>query len=245
MVHGVYEESYLGTPQGGNISPLCSNVVLNELDWELERRGLKFVRYADDCIILVKSEKAANRVMQSVTRYLNDVLRLKVNQHKSKVARPNDIKFLGFSFYCVFKEKQYKPKVHSKSVQRLKAKLKELTTRGWGVSNAYKVQKVNEVIRGWTNYFKIGSMLTIAREIDTMLRYRIRMCIWKHWKKPKTRAKRLMQLGVSEKNARAAACSLGYARICRTETLCFAMSNKRLEKFGLLSMEQYYKKATC
>lgn len=245
MSQGGFEESYLGMPQGGNISPLCSNVLLNEFDWELERRKLKFVRYADDCIILVKSEKAAQRVMASVTRYLKNELKLKVNKSKSKIARPTEIKFLGYSFYCLFKEKKYKPRVHESSWKKAMTKLKRLTTRSWGVDNKYKIKKINEVIRGWTNYFKLATMQTISKKIDSMVRYRLRMCIWKHWKKPKTRKKRLIQLGVSERNAQAAASSLGYARVCRTETLCYAISNKRLESFGLLSMEKYYKSIAC
>lgn len=242
---GEYEESFLGMPQGGNLSPLCSNVVLNELDWELERRNLKFVRYADDCIIMVKSEKAATRVMQSITRYLKDKLKLKVNSSKSKIARPHEIKFLGYSFYCQFKQKKYRPRVHPKSAEKLIKKVKKLTTRSWGVDNKYKIKKINELIRGWTNYFKLGAMLTLSKKIDTVVRYRLRMCIWKHWKNPKTRIKRLIQLGVSEKNARKAASSLGYARVCKSETLCYAISNAKLEKFGLLSMEKYYLTVAC
>ena len=214
--------------------------MLNELDWELDRRGLRFVRYADDCMILVKSKKAAERVLQSVTRFLSERLRLKVNTAKSKIARPQEVKYLGFGFYCDFKAKKFKPRVHPKSVQKLYEKLRKFTTRSWGVSNEYKVQKINEVIRGWTNYFKIGAMLSVARKTDRMIRYRLRMCIWKHWKNPSTRFKRLVQLGVNAKNARQAASNIAYARICRSEPICFAISNKRLEKFGLLSMEKYY-----
>jgi len=240
MVKNEVEPTELGTVQGGNISPILANVMLNELDWELDRRGLRFVRYADDCMILVKSKKAAERVLQSVTRFLSERLRLKVNTAKSKIARPQEVKYLGFGFYCDFKAKKFKPRVHPKSVQKLYEKLRKFTTRSWGVSNEYKVQKINEVIRGWTNYFKIGAMLSVARKTDRMIRYRLRMCIWKHWKNPSTRFKRLVQLGVNAKNARQAASNIAYARICRSEPICFAISNKRLEKFGLLSMEKYY-----
>lgn len=245
MIREEVEPTEIGTVQGGNISPLLANVMLNEFDWELDRRGLKFVRYADDCMILVKSKKAAERVLQTVTNFLSQRLRLKVNTSKSKIARPQEVKFLGFGYYCVFKEKKFRPRVHPKSAQRVLEKVKTLTKRSWGVSNDYKVTKLNEVIRGWTNYFKIGAMITIARKVDKTIRYRMRMCIWKHWKNPKSRFKRLVQLGINETNARKAAGNLAYARICRSEPICFAISNSRLEKFGLLSMEKYFLEQTC
>ena len=245
MVGNDLEPTELGTVQGGNISPLLANVMLNEFDWELEKRGLKFVRYADDSVILVKSKKAAERVLRSITRFLSEKLRLKVNTSKSRIVRPQDAKFLGFSFFCNFAKKRYTPRVHPSSSAKLYRKLKDLTKRSWGVSNAYKISKLNEVIRGWTNYFKIGAMLSVARKADTIVRYRMRMCIWKHWKNPKTRYKNLVHLGVSEKNARRAASNLAYARICRSEPICFAISNERLEKFGLLSMEMYFREQSC
>ena len=245
MIGQETEPTTLGTVQGGNISPLLANVVLNEFDWELERRGLKFVRYADDCMIMVKSQKAASRVLRSVTKYLSLKLHLKVNASKTKIARPQEVKYLGFGFYCVFKDKKFRPRVHQVSTKKLMERIKTLTRRNWGVGNDFKIEKLNEVIRGWTNYFKIGAMLTIARKADRTIRYRLRMCIWKHWKNPKTRFKRLVKLGVGIGNARKAACNRAYARICRSEPICYAISNDRLEKFGLLSMEKYYRKMTC
>ena len=233
------------SPQGGNISPLLANILLNELDWELESRGLKFARYADDCIIFVKSEKAAARVMESVTKYVENVLRLKVNRGKSKIGRPTEIQYLGFAFYYQFQEKKYKIKVPKKSLDKVMKKVRKLTSRKWGVSNSYKAQKIAEVVRGWINYFKIGSILTATRRLDTVIRYRFRMCIWKHWKNPKTRYKNLVKLGVSKKNAKSAAGFHGYARVCRTETICYAMSNARLKKFGLLSAEEYFCQTRC
>ena len=245
MIGQETEPTTLGTVQGGNISPLLANVVLNEFDWELERRGLKFVRYADDCMIMVKSQKAASRVLRSVTKYLSLKLHLKVNASKTKIARPQEVKYLGFGFYCVFKDKKFRPRVHQVSTKKLMERIKTLTRRNWGVGNDFKIEKLNEVIRGWTNYFKIGAMLTIARKADRTIRYRLRMCIWKHWKNPKTRFKRLVKLGVGIGNARKAACNRAYARICRSEPICYAISNDRLEKFGLLSMEKYYRTMTC
>ena len=123
--------------------------------------------------------------------------------------------------------------------------MKGLTCRSWGVSNSYKVEKLNQLIRGWINYFKIGSMKILCAKLDANIRYRLRMCIWKHWKNPKTRYKNLVKLGISKKNARCAAGFHGYARVCRTKTVCYAMSNARLKKFGLLSAEEYLCKARC
>lgn len=197
MVGTQVEETEMGTPQGGNLSPLLANIMLNELDWELEWRGLRFVRYADDCIILVKSRKAAKRVMESVTRYIETKLLLKVNRQKSKIGRPKEIKYLGFTFY---KYKEYKPRAHKKSVDKIVRKLKLLTTRKWGVSNAYKAKKVSELIRGWVNYFKIGDIRRVTRRLDTITRYRFRMCIWKHWKTPRNRLRNLIKLGISKGN---------------------------------------------
>lgn len=245
MVGEAVEDTDLGTPQGGNLSPLLANVILNELDWELDRRGLHFARYADDCIILVRSQKAAFRVMESVTHYIENKLLLKVNRLKSKIGRPTDIKYLGFGFYMRFKDKEYRAKPHEKSVTKVIQKLKQLTCRAWGVSNSYKVQKIAEVLKGWINYYKIGAVLTVARKLDKVIRYRLRMCIWKHWKNPHTRYKNLVKLGVNKANAASAAGSHGYARICRTESVCYAMSNARLERFGLISAEKYFLKVAC
>ena len=196
MIKGKYEETRVGTPQGGNLSPLLSNIMLNELDKEMEKRGLNFVRYADDCIIMVGSEMSANRVMRNISRFIEEKLGLKVNMTKSKVDRPNGLKYLGFGFYFDSRAHQYKAKPHAISVAKFKKRMKELTCRSWGVSNSYKIEKLNQLIRGWINYFKIGSMKTLCKELDGNIRYRLRMCIWKHWKTPQNRAKNLMKIDV-------------------------------------------------
>lgn len=148
--NGVVSPTKIGTSQGGNLSPLLSNIMLNELDKELEKRGVRFTRYADDCIIVVQSEKAANRVMESITKFIE----------KSKVARPNEIKYLGYGFYYS-KSGKIKSKSHLKSIQKFKRKLKQLTKRSWSISLDSRIVKLNKVIRGWINYFRIADMKKI------------------------------------------------------------------------------------
>ena len=215
--------------------------MLNELDKELEARGLDFVRYADDLIIMVGSRQAADRVMKSVTRFIEEKLGLKVNAEKSKVDKPKGIKYLGFGFYFDSFAKAYKAKPHPKAVAKFKAQMRKLTCRSWGVSNAYKVQKLNQLIRGWINYFKIGSMKSLCGHMDSNIRYRLRMCIWKHWKTPQNRAKNLMKLDVPRWAAfKIAYCGDRYARLAHNGWVHLAISNKRLADFGLISMLDYY-----
>ena len=241
MVGEQIEETEIGTPQGGNISPLLANILLNELDWELESRGLKFARYADDCIIMVGSEMSANRVMRNISRFIEEKLGLKVNMTKSKVDRPSGLKYLGFGFYFDSRGHQFKAKPHAKSVAKFKNRMKELTCRSWGVSNSYKVEKLNQLIRGWINYFKIGSMKTLCKELDGRIRYRLRMCIWKHWKTPQMRAKNLMKLGISKGYAWTTAYTgAKIAYICQRGAMNYAVTKERLTRFGLVSMLDYY-----
>ena len=248
MIGDEYEDSIIGTPQGGNISPLLANIMLNELDKELEARGLNFVRYADDCIIMVGSKQAADRVMKSVTRYIEEKLGLKVNATKSKVDKPKGIKYLGFGFYYDSFAKEYRAKPHAKSVAKFKVRMKELTCRSWGVPNSYKIQKLNQLVRGWINYFKIGSMKTLCERLDSNIRYRLRMCIWKHWKTPQNRARNLIKLGISRKYAWSSAYSgARIAYVCQRGAMNIAVTKERLTRFGLVSMADYYaeRRATC
>lgn len=240
MVDEEYRESVVGTPQGGNLSPLLANIMLNELDKEMEQRGLNFVRYADDCIVMVGSEMSANRVMRNLTKFIEEKLGLKVNMTKSKVDRPSGLKYLGFGFYLDSRARQYKAKPHAKSIAKFKVRMKQLTCRSWGVDNAYKVKKLNELIRGWINYFKIGSMKTLCTKMDSKIRYRIRMCIWKHWKTPQNRATNLIKLGMYKEDAYAIAYTgARIAHVCRG-ALNYVITNKRLATFGLVSMLDYY-----
>lgn len=239
MINGVCQPTKMGTPQGGNLSPLLSNIMLNELDKELEKRGLRFVRYADDCLIMVKSEKAANRVMQTITSYIENKLGLIVNVEKSKVARPNEIKYLGFGFYN--KKGTWRPKPHLKSVQKFMKKLKDITSRSNAMSIDEKITKLNQVIRGWINYFRIADMKTLMTRIGEHLRHRLRMCIWKYWKKPMTKYKALKSLGISEYNAHMVSNTRrGYYWVASTVVLHMAISNKRLKEKGLVFPLDHY-----
>lgn len=238
MVNGKFEESSIGTPQGGNLSPLLSNILLDELDKELERRGLRFVRYADDCIILVKSEFAARRVMRSVTRYIEETLGLKVNTAKSKIVKPSDpaFKFLGFGFYWSKADKGYQAKPHAISIKTFKYKLHQLSKKSWGIDMAYRIMRLNQVIRGWVNYFKIGNMSTKLKRIASHLRYRLRMCIWHQWKTAKNRRRALIKLGMSEYNAYVNShSSKGTARIASSWVMTTTVTNKILARKGLVS----------
>ena len=248
MVDDEYEDAVVGTPQGGNLSPLLANIMLNELDKEMEKRGLNFVRYADDCIIMVGSEMSARRVMRNLTRFIEEKLGLKVNMTKSKVDRPQGLKYLGFGFYFDTWAGMYKARPHEKSVMKFKRRMKELTCRSWGVSNAYKIKKLNELIGGWVNYLRIGSMKNLCVKLDKQIRFRLRMCIWKFWKTPQNRAKNLMKAGVPRWAAfKMAYCGDRYARLAHNGWVQKALNNERLARWGLVSMLDYYtaKSVTC
>ena len=239
--NGQLKPTTIGTPQGGNISPLLSNIMLNELDKELEARSLRFVRYADDCIIVVKSEKAANRVMESIRKFIEKKLSLKVNMEKSKVARPNQIKYLGFGFYM--KNNKWRPKPHLKSIKKIYRNIKQLTKRNQGISMSQRVKNINPVLRGWINYFKIADMKILINNIAGHTRRRCREIIWKQWKNCRTRYKNLIKLGIHKSTARKYAwSSKGYWVLSKTSVIHRAISNKRLEKKGLIPIELYYEK---
>jgi len=243
MVNGKYEETPVGTPQGGNLSPLLSNIMLNELDKELESRGLLFVRYADDALIFVKSEKAANRVMKSIVKFIEGKLGLTVNTEKSKVTRPTELKFLGFGYYYNFKTERYQVKPHLKSVQKFQRKLRQLTKRNWSVSLDIRILKLKQVIFGWVNYFRIANMKKVISRIDEKLRSRIRVIIWKQWKVPRKQIKSLIQLGIPEEEAKGLTfCRKGYRYIGLSKVVQRAISNKRLKQRGLPSaLDRYLK----
>lgn len=242
MENGVVSPAKIGTSQGGNLSPLLSNIMLNELDKELEKRGLKFTRYADDCIIVVQSEKAANRVMESITKFIEKKLGLKVNAEKSKVARPNQIKYLGFGFYYT-KTGIIKPKPHLKSIQKFKRRLKQLTKRSWSITLNERIIKLNQVVRGWINYFRIADMKRKLTDITSHLNRRIRCVIWKQWKTCKHRHESLLKLGISKDKAKRTAYSrASYWHNSMSTVLHVAISNERLKRKGLvLPLDHYLK----
>lgn len=245
MIDDEYKESVIGTPQGGNLSPLLSNIMLDQLDKELETRGLRFTRYADDCIILVGSSKAADRVMKNISIFIENKLGLKVNMTKSKVSKPNDIKYLGFGFFMDENDGLWKAKPHAKSVEKLKLKLKKLTSRRWSISLDERLEKIKKTIVGWTNYYKIGYWKYIARVIDAHVRFRLRMCIWKQWKKVNTKKKALISLGVPKREAWMLANSRkSYAR-CASSFLNNVLTNKRLKERGLVFLLDQYNLKHC
>jgi len=238
--HG-YEETRLGTPQGGNLSPLLSNIMLNELDKELETRGLRFTRYADDCVIAVKSEASAKRVMRTVTDWIQRKLGLKVNMTKTHITRPSKLKYLGFGFYKDTKANEWKCRPHKDSVARFKRKLKELTCRKMPGTVKEKIAKINQVTRGWINYYALGSMKTAMAEVDAHLRTRLRVIIWKQWKVPKRRQWGLQKLGVGKNLARLTSyCGNRYYWVCTKTCVARAISKEILGKAKLVSCLDYY-----
>ena len=241
MDKGRYETTEIGTPQGGNLSPLLSNIMLNELDKELESRGQRFTRYADDVVIVLKSKAAATRVMYSITNWIEKKLGLKVNVTKTKITPPSKLKYLGFGFW---KSKEgWKARPHQEAVMKFKRKLKALCKRSWSVDLTYRIKKTNEVIRGWVNYFRIGSMKTVLQKIDEHLRTMIRVIIWKQWKVPKKRLWGLKKLGVENWIAHKVAywgdC---YQKVATKSIVTRAISKEILTKRGLISISDYYQK---
>jgi len=242
MVGDSFEDTLVGTPQGGNLSPLLSNIMLNELDKELEKRELHFVRYADDCNIFVKSQKSAERVMKSITDFIERKLGLKVNASKSKIGRPKDIKFLGFGYFTD-STGQYQAKPHQSSIMKLKAKLKRLTRRSWSIPLSDRLKKVKQQVSGWVHYFRIAKMKTVLSKVDEHLRRRIRVVIWKQWKTIRKRYYSLRQLGAGHELAyKTANCRKSYQYVCVTYAIHSTITNKRLEKRGLTSLSNLYGK---
>ena len=241
MNQGEYEPTDVGTPQGGNLSPLLSNIMLNELDYELDHRHLNFVRYADDVVIVLKSKAAATRVMYSVTSWIERKLGLKVNATKTKVTPPSKLKYLGFGFWS--DKGEWKARPHEDSVERLKRKLKAFCKRKWSVDLTYRIKKINEVSRGWINYFRIGSMKSKLQNIDEHLRTMVRVVIWKQWKVPSKREWGLRKLGIGKDLARLTAnCGDRYQWVVKKTCVARAISKEKLTKRGLISLSDYYLK---
>ncbi|VJY87886.1 reverse transcriptase/maturase, group FT II introns [Streptococcus pneumoniae] len=239
IINGQRHKTLVGTPQGGNLSPLLSNVMLNELDKELEKRGLRFVRYADDCVITVGSEAAAKRVMYSASRFIEKRLGLKVNMTKAKITRPRELKYLGFGFWK--SSDGWKSRPHQDSVRRFKLKLKKLTQRKWSIDLTRRIEQLNLSIRGWINYFSLGNMKRIVASIDERLRTRLRVIIWKQWKKKSRRLWGLLKLGVPKWIAdKVSGWGDHYQLVAQKSVLKRAISKPVLEKRGLVSCLDYY-----
>jgi group II intron reverse transcriptase/maturase len=242
MLGGLVSSTREGTPQGGPLSPLLSNVMLHELDKELEKRGHRFCRYADDCNIYVKGKKSGKRVMDSVSQFIEKRLKLKVNREKSAVDYPTNRKFLGFSFYYL--KGIARIRVHPKSHKRLKARLKELTGRSIGISMEARVSKLNQTIQGWVNYYKLADMHTHCQKTDEWLRRRLRMCYWKQWKKIGAKLDNLVRLGISASKAwEFANTRKGYWHIANSPILSSSLTNVYFRRLGLLGLSDYYSKS--
>src|SRR5574344_1953235 len=237
IANGMFEKSEIGMPQGGPLSPLLSNVMLNELDKELESRGHRFVRYADDCMIFCRSKKSAERTLENILPFIEGKLFLKVNRKKTKVAHSSKVKYLGYSFY------RYKGKcrfrVHPKSVSKMKDKIRELTDRNNRMSNGKREEKYQQYVRGWVEYFRLADMKNLLKSIDEWARRRIRAVYWKQWKKIKTKYRMLKELGMEHWKAKELACSRkGYWRMAQVLNQIF--SNKIIAKLGYTSFLDYY-----
>jgi RNA-directed DNA polymerase len=239
MEGGVCSPRTEGSPQGSPLSPLLSNIVLDELDKELLARGHRFVRYADDCSIYVKSEKSAQRVMESITEYIEKKLKLKVNRTKSKVSRPQESMLLGFSFY---RDKEgWQVRIAPKSLERIKRKIKEKTKRNDPAPAKEKIKKMEALIRGWVNYFAIAKGKKKMQELDELVRTRLRIGIWKQWKKPKTKRIHLIKLGIGKQKAYEWSNSRkGYCRIAHSPILCLALNNKYFTRLKYIGFTNYY-----
>ncbi len=236
MEDGLVKATEEGTPQGGPLSPLLSNIMLDDFDRELEKRGLRFARYADDCNIYVKSEKAGRRVMEAAVRYLIEKLKLKVNQQKSAVDNPSNRKFLGFTF--TQGKEPNRIAVHESRAKRLKEKVKGAIKKMRGSKLTVSIRKeLMPITRGWANYFKVVEARDIFGSLDGWIRRKIRDILWRQWKKPRTRRKRLISLGLKEKTAKTMAySSKGPWRMARTSGMHKALSNGVIEAMGYTPM---------
>jgi group II intron reverse transcriptase/maturase len=241
LVKGKYEPTKLGVPQGGPLSPLLSNIMLNELDKELELRGHRFVRYADDLVIFTKSKRSASRVLTSITLFIEQRLQLKVNKEKTKVAYISRIKFLGYSFYVT--KGKCRLRVHPTSIVKMKERIRVLTSRSNGWGNVRRKEELIAFIRGWVNYFKLADMKTLLLVIDEWYRRRLRMVIWKQWKRVRTRLRNLIKLGLPKYKAwQYANTRKGCWNTSSSPILQRTLTNARLNAAGYLFFTDYFRK---
>jgi len=233
MIGGLEQPTKEGTPQGGPLSPILSNIVLDELDKELEKRGLCFVRYADDCVIFVGSKRAGDRVMQSVSRFIEKKLRLKVNREKSAVGRPWERKYLGF---CLTNSRNNpKIRIHWKTIKRFRQRVREITARRRGRSLSQVINELNQFISGWWNYYGLTESFNRLRPLPHWIRRRLRALVWKHWKNRKTRVRELLKRGVFRNYAVTTGCARkGPWRMSKVKWVNIALPDKHFESLGLL-----------
>jgi len=239
MEQGLVKPNTEGTPQGGPLSPLLSNIVLDELDKELESRGLSFVRYADDCNVYVHSKRAGLRTMENLTNFIEGKLKLKVNEQKSAVERPWKRKFLGFSF--TVDKKNPKIRIHKESMKRFKRRIRELTSRKHSIDMERRLKRLNQYLVGWLGYYQLAETPTVFKRMDSWIRRRLRMIRWKEWKKTKTKNTNLKKLGIDKDKAWEWANSRkAYWRISNSPILHLALDNQYWDKFGLKSLFDRY-----
>ncbi|MDF2683962.1 MAG: group intron reverse transcriptase/maturase [Brevibacillus sp.] len=239
-----FEETEVGVPQGGNLSPILSNIMLNELDKELENRGHRFVRYADDLLIFCKSRRSAERTLTNILPFIEKKLLLKVNREKTVVDDVRRVKFLGFAFYQ-FKGKA-RTRIHPKSIAKMKGKIKELTSRSNGMGNEDRAIKLRRYIMGWINYFKIADMKKLLQNTDEWMRRRIRMIYWKQWKRVKTRFKMLQSFGIHKSKAwEYANTRRSYWRTSNSPILATSLGNNTIKGLGFLFFSEYYRQVTA
>lgn len=243
MDKGRFEKTSIGLVQGGSISPLCSNIMLNELDHELERRGIKFVRYADDMMFFAKCKRSAQRMLDNILSFIEGKLLLKVNKEKTVVAYIGKVKLLGYGFYA--SKDGIKLRVHAKSIVKMKARIKEITSRSNSLGYEKLKLKLKQFISGWVNYFKLADMKKLLNETDQWLRRRIRMYIWKRWKRVRTRYAMLKKLGYDHNNAiKYANTRKGYWHIAKSQILSCSITDNRLRQAGYTFFSDYYKSVT-
>ncbi len=241
IIRGMFEKTEAGMPQGGPLSPLLSNIMLNELDKELTHRGHRFVRYADDCMIFCKSRKSAERTLKNIIPFIEGKLFLKVNRDKTCVSHISKVRYLGYSFYR-YREK-CRLRIHPKSIAKMKDRIRELTSRSNGWANEYRALKLTQFIRGWVNYFGMADMKNLLQRNDEWLRHRIRAIHWKQWKKVKTKFKELEKLGVEKEKAWICANMRNGNWYCSGYyVLQTAFNNKKLRELGYPTFTELYLK---
>ncbi len=239
MLGGLVSPTEEGTPQGGPLSPLLSNVMLHELDMELERRGHRFCRYADDCNIYVRSMRAGQRVMAGISGFLEERLKLKVNRKKSAVDYPQRRKFLGFSFYR--KKGDVRMRIHPKPLERLKDRVRAITARSKALSMETRIEKLNQMVKGWVGYFYLADMRGHCQMLDEWIRRRLRMCYWKQWKRIQTKHDNLKRFGLNDHKAwQYANTRKGCWHISRSPVLSTTLDNGYFRRAGLIGLLDVY-----